>query len=152
MRYLDEVPMYLPTDPGGVAYVLRRTTGQTGVGALDRLCDRVGGAQLIQGPPGAGGRKPKRGQHGGWSSSITFYGKRESTTNTTRQCAAPLDCPRMPAHLRLTPYPLPCDDGDEEDAILKAAIEEADLARSPAYRTRQATTSFYRAHAAMPCP
>lgn len=58
----------------------------------------------------------------------------------------------MPAHVRLAPYRLPSDDGDEEDAILKAAIEEAELARTPAYRTRQATTSFYRAHAAMPCP
>lgn len=132
--------------------MLRRPAGQTAEGALDRLCDRLGGAQLTQGPPGAGGRKRKRGQHGGWTSSITFYQKRETTTNSTRQCAAPLVCPRMPVHLRHAPYKLPADDAEEDDAVLKAAIEEAELARTPTYRTQQATQSFYRAHVNMPCP
>lgn len=144
--------MYLKTDPGGVAYVLRRPVGQSAEGALDRLCDRLGGAQLTQAPPGPGGRKRKRGQHGGWSSSISFYGKREAKTNTTRKCAAPLVCPRMPAHMRLAPYRLPADDNDEDDAILKAAIEEAELAQTPTYRMRQTTIAFFRAHSRVPCP
>lgn len=48
------------------------------------------------------------------------------------------------------PYRLPGD--DEEDALLKAAIERAELERTPAFRTRADTIAFFRTHATNQCP
>jgi len=152
VRHLDDMAMYLPTIRDGVAFVYYCNEGETAETAIDRLCDRLGGAAHAEPSliTGTGTKTQRRGSHGTWSSSIVFYGKLETAHTSSRTCAAPLVCPNMPEDLRLAPYTMPDDDAD--DALLTAAIERAKLERSPAYKAKQQTCSFYRAKAASPCP
>jgi len=152
IHHLDDMPMYLRTHIDGVAYIYHCNDGETAESATDRLCDRLGGASLTEPSlsTDAGAKARKRGSHGTWISNVSFYGKVEQARTSSRTCAAPLVCPNMPVHLRTAPYAVPTDDA--EDEILTAAIANAELERSPAYRAKQQTLSFFRAQAAMPCP
>jgi len=138
VRHLDDMPMYPPTNRDGVAVVYHCNEGETAETAIDRLCDRLGGAAHAEPSliTGAGTKTQRRGSHGTWSSSIMFYGKLEAARMSSRTCAAPLVCPNMPEDLRLAPYTMPDDDAD--DALLTAAIERAELERSPAYKGQAA--------------
>ena len=47
VRHLDDMPMYLPTNRDGVAFVYHCNEGETAESAMDRLCDRLGGAPYL---------------------------------------------------------------------------------------------------------
>lgn len=142
VRFLDKVPNYLPTDDAGVAFVLRRAPGQSPEAALEKLCDNLGGTRT------GGIGINKRASRGGWTSTLTLYGKEEATKTISRTCVAPLVCPKLPAAQRFEPYKMP----NEEDPVLKAAITAAELERDPIHRMRVATLALYHAHAGKACP
>lgn len=115
VRHLDDMPLYLATNPGGIAYIYRCHDGTNAEAATDRLCDRLGGGPIADPSlsAGAGARTGKRGSHGIWTSNIVFYGKSETARSSSRACSAPLVCPNMPEHLRVAPYALPESDADD---------------------------------------
>jgi len=152
IHHLDGMPMYLRTHIDGVAYVYYCNDGETAESATDRLYDGLGGASLAEPSlsSDAGAKALKRGSHGSWISHVSFHGKVEQARTSSRTCAAPLVCPNMHVHLRTVPYAVTTYDAEDEN--LTAAIANAELERSPSYRAKQQTLSFFRSRAAMPCP